>query len=426
MENHPCHCGLSWIIVSTWYYLKGVPGKIRITASLDKRHRLQCPRTKLRAKHSHLKGQVAAWDCSPKLPELLISFKRTQKSDFHRKHLSFLIPVFKGINFKNSSLKATASYKKSQKKPKKNLWDDYGPWFVLSQLDLFLNVHTHWNHLESLKKKIQCFIRPASRPNASESLRGSWASGLVTAPLVVETYSGVKNPWAGRSVSSQDPLLPTSFPSTWPSGLLIAGHQEDPDFRVYIWIMDCTPHFLSFRGIRYTRTDVPFTSFAMCPFWKVRIPNFLIDFPLLSKWALQGSLELLPFVLLFISEPWGFSSQTGGFVQLPLVLWICSPAPETRGAPAGPCEPLKAHLADLSASVPIPCSLYTHFPHLSMPAFWSHWDNHRKPYQKKKNCMDWKWPKDKVICKVAFISPISMNLVTDSITFADSICFLFF
>ena len=153
MENHPCHCGLSWIIVSTWYYLKGVPGKIRITASLDKRHRLQCPRTKLRAKHSHLKGQVAAWDCSPKLPELLISFKRTQKSDFHRKHLSFLIPVFKGINFKNSSLKATASYKKSQKKPKKNLWDDYGPWFVLSQLDLFLNVHTHWNHLESLKKK---------------------------------------------------------------------------------------------------------------------------------------------------------------------------------------------------------------------------------------------------------------------------------
>ena len=41
---------------------------------------------------------------------------------------------------------------------------------VLSQLDLFLNVHTHWNHLESLKKKIQCFIQPASRPNASESL----------------------------------------------------------------------------------------------------------------------------------------------------------------------------------------------------------------------------------------------------------------
>ena len=56
MENHPCHCGLSRIIVSTWDYLKGVPGKIWITASLNKRHRLQCPRTKLRAEHSHLKG----------------------------------------------------------------------------------------------------------------------------------------------------------------------------------------------------------------------------------------------------------------------------------------------------------------------------------------------------------------------------------
>ena len=87
--------------------------------------------------------------------------------------------------------------------------------------------------------------------------------------------------------------------------------------------------------------------------------------------------------LLFISEPWGFSSQIGGFVQLPLVLWICSPALETLGAPVGPCEPLKALLSDPSASVPIPCYLYTHFPHLSMPAFWSHWDNHRKPYQKK-------------------------------------------
>ena len=187
--------------------------------------------------------------------------------------------------------------------------------------------------------------------------------------------------------------------------------------------MDCTSHFLSFWGIRYTRTDVPFTSFAMCPFWKVRIPNFLIDFPLLSKWALQGSLELLPFVLLFISEPWGFSSQTGGFVQLPLVLWICSPALETRGAPVGPCEPLKAHLSDLSASVPIPCSLYTRFPHLSMPAFWSHWDNYRKPYQKKLYGL--KITKGRVICKVAFISPISMNLVTDSVTFADSICLFF-
>ena len=31
MENHPCHCGLSRIIVSTWDYLKGVPGKIWIS-----------------------------------------------------------------------------------------------------------------------------------------------------------------------------------------------------------------------------------------------------------------------------------------------------------------------------------------------------------------------------------------------------------
>ena len=177
MENHPCHCGLSWIIVSAWYYLKGMPGKIWITASLDKRHILQCPRTKLRAKHSHLKGQVAAWDCSPKLPELLISFKRTQKLDFHRKHLSFLIPIFKGINFKNSSLKATASYKKKKKKICE-MTMDLDLRSVLSQLDLFLNVHTHWNHLESLKKKSSVsFSLPPDQMHLSLS---GWVLGIRT------------------------------------------------------------------------------------------------------------------------------------------------------------------------------------------------------------------------------------------------------
>lgn len=73
--------------------------------------------------------------------------------------------------------------------------------------------------------------------------------------------------------------------------------------------------------------------------------------------------------LLFISEPWGFSSQIGGFVQLPLVLWICSPALETQGAPVGPCEPLKAPLSDPSASIPLPCYLYTHFPTFPYPLF---------------------------------------------------------
>ena len=47
-----------------------------------KPHELECPRAKLGAEHSGLKGQVAAWECSPKLPELLIFFQENAEIRF--------------------------------------------------------------------------------------------------------------------------------------------------------------------------------------------------------------------------------------------------------------------------------------------------------------------------------------------------------
>lgn len=223
MGNHPCHCSLSWIIVSTWDYLKGVPGRIWITASLDKGHRLQCPRAKLRAEHSHLKSQVPAWECSPKLSELLVSFKRTQKSDFHMKHLSFLILIFKGINLKTPVWKPPPHTKKAKiTKTKQNLWDDYGPGLKILALivrPMFLNIHTHWNYLESLKKKkCQCFIQPPSRPNASKSLGvGPGHQDWLQPPWWLWHTAGLRTPrleavWAAKT--------PYSPPLSHPSGHL--------------------------------------------------------------------------------------------------------------------------------------------------------------------------------------------------------------